>query len=163
MDSDISFGELLAQVTERCDHTPFSNPSQQPKTNQSTHMEEDLAEATQASSSKEGKDKFILVGLHTCGDLAPTMLQVFAKSEQIVALASVGCCYMKLTTSSSPQEEHCHLAKLTPRDHRFEGYPMSNFLKTSPRHFLSYEARELSCHSIDSYREKLLGTVYESC
>ena len=45
-------------------------------------------------------DKFILVGLHTCGDLGPTMLRVFSQCDQMVGLASVGCCYMKLTCPS---------------------------------------------------------------
>ena len=41
--------------------------------------------------------QFILVGLHTCGDLGPTMLRVFSHCDQIVGLVSVGCCYMKVT------------------------------------------------------------------
>ena len=45
-------------------------------------------------------DKFILVGLHTCGDLGPTMFRVFSQCDQMVGLVSVGCCYMKLTCSS---------------------------------------------------------------
>ena len=45
-------------------------------------------------------EKFILVGLHTCGDLGPTMFRVFSQCDQMVGLASVGCCYMKLTCPS---------------------------------------------------------------
>ena len=42
-------------------------------------------------------EKYLLVGLHTCGDLAPTILRLFSQSQCIVGVVSVGCCYMKLT------------------------------------------------------------------
>ncbi|XP_041465367.1 protein RRNAD1-like [Lytechinus variegatus] len=47
-------------------------------------------------SEDRGSDAFVLAGLHTCGDLAPTMLQVFSKCPQARALTSVSCCYMKM-------------------------------------------------------------------
>ena len=47
----------------------------------------------------------VLVGLHTCGDLAATMLKVFAESEEVAGLVSVGCCYMKLTTEMAKEED----------------------------------------------------------
>jgi len=49
-------------------------------------------------------ERFILVGLHTCGDLGPTMLRVFSHCDQIVGLVSVGCCYMKVTCPTSSPE-----------------------------------------------------------
>lgn len=42
--------------------------------------------------------KFFMTGLHACGDLSATMLRVFANSSDISAIASVACCYMKLTS-----------------------------------------------------------------
>lgn len=39
----------------------------------------------------------ILIGLHTCGDLASTMLKVFRNTEAICGLVSVSCCYFKMT------------------------------------------------------------------
>ena len=64
-----------------------------------------LSSATQPTAEAGGvdpatHDKFILVGLHTCGDLGPTMFRVFSQCDQMVGLVSVGCCYMKLTCSS---------------------------------------------------------------
>ena len=41
--------------------------------------------------------EFCLVGLHACGDLTPTMLRVFCQCPTATALASVACCYMKLS------------------------------------------------------------------
>ena len=38
-----------------------------------------------------------------------------------------------------------------------EGYPMSQFLRKQCVHKLSYEAKELSCHSIAAYSKRLTG------
>lgn len=38
-----------------------------------------------------------MIGLHTCGDLASTMLRVFRRTPEIVGLVSVSCCYFRLT------------------------------------------------------------------
>ena len=38
-----------------------------------------------------------LLGLHTCGDLAPTLLRIFSTLPNCSGVVSVGCCYMKLT------------------------------------------------------------------
>lgn len=40
-----------------------------------------------------------------------------------------------------------------------EGYPMSQFLRRQCVHQLSYAAKELACHSIATYRDRLLGEV----
>ena len=84
--------------------------------------------------------RFILVGLHTCGDLAPTILRAFTQSGCVVGVASVGCCYMKLTDEGGG----------------VLGYPMSECGRRLGCG-LSYEAREVACHSNEMYREKLLG------
>ena len=86
--------------------------------------------------------RFILVGLHTCGDLAPTILRAFTQSGCVVGVASVGCCYMKLTDEGS----------------RVLGYPMSEYGRRLGCG-LSYEAREVACHSNEMYREKLQGMI----
>lgn len=35
----------------------------------------------------------MLIGLHTCGNLASTSMEVFAHSDQLKVLCNVGCCY----------------------------------------------------------------------
>lgn len=55
------------------------------------------------SDQPEPTRKYLLVGLHTCGDLAPTILRLFAKSDSVVGVVSVGCCYMKVTCLSCDQ------------------------------------------------------------
>jgi len=39
----------------------------------------------------------MLIGLHTCGDLAPSVLRAFAQLRNIKALCAVGCCYNLLS------------------------------------------------------------------
>lgn len=38
-----------------------------------------------------------LVGLHTCGDLGPTLIRNFAADPGIKFILAIGCCYMKLS------------------------------------------------------------------
>ncbi|XP_076101879.1 methyltransferase-like protein 25B [Mytilus galloprovincialis] len=86
--------------------------------------------------------RLLLTGLHACGDLTPTILRVFARCDDIRGVASVGCCYMKISTKESASED--------------AGYPMSKFVSELPDHQLTYEAREMACHSLDVYRQRLL-------
>lgn len=90
-------------------------------------------------------EQVLLVGLHTCGDLAPTMLRMFADCHHIAGLVSVGCCYMKLTCATEPHPS-------TPN-----GYPLSSKIGSFNGHSLSYEARELSCHALEAYRSRVLS------
>ena len=46
----------------------------------------------------DDSSKFVLTGLHACGDLTSTMIRVFVQCPEAVGLVSVGCCYMKLST-----------------------------------------------------------------
>ena len=150
--------------------------------------------------------QFILVGLHTCGDLGPTMLRVFSHCDQIVGLVSVGCCYMKVTCPPGVSEaslyqkscghstasllhapsksqmsmtgtgtgglsdedrtsetasgiEHSLLARTSSQVTSQEiGYPLSELVRSLPSHSLSYEAREVACHALEAFRERLQCT-----
>lgn len=97
----------------------------------------------------QSKDHNILIGLHTCGDLASTMFRTFNENDNIVGLVSVGCCYMKLSCDMPCNASH--------DSHRggYFGYPLSTFVNSIPKHDLSYEAREVACHSRDVYMKKL--------
>ena len=227
------------------------------------HSPPPLFSATQSTAEAGGIDpatneKFILVGLHTCGDLGPTMFRVLRQCDQMVGLVSVGCCYMKLTcppsglsrdgegpslqeacsqdmhvlerpqvtgpsgsegdngssvscggqgtdslhvpertqimgnsgdcdnsdvdlqllkletrvshdrcskTESSYVDPNCSLLaqavteKRLPAFQQNVGYPLSEFVRSLPSHGLSYEARELACHAIETYRERLQGNL----
>lgn len=53
----------------------------------------------QSSSGRDTDRRFLLTGLHACGDLTPTMLRVFTSCPDVQGVASVSCCYMKLSTA----------------------------------------------------------------
>ncbi|NXU65618.1 MET25 protein, partial [Horornis vulcanius] len=46
----------------------------------------------------------MMVGLHTCGDLAANTLRIFAAKPEIKAVCSVGCCYHLLSEQFENQE-----------------------------------------------------------
>lgn len=98
------------------------------------------------ASHKGHESRHIVVGLHTCGDLGATLMRVFRENEQIVGLVSVGCCYMKLSCNGDESSgTTC-------------AYPMSEFVSSLlPGSSLSYEAREVACHSIEVYSQRLEG------
>ncbi|KAG8439526.1 hypothetical protein GDO86_005649 [Hymenochirus boettgeri] len=68
-------------------------------------------------------EESVIVGLHTCGDLAPNTLRIFVTKPEIKAVCSVGCCYHLLTEElDMPEEENSFIAL---------GFPMSHLLKES--------------------------------
>ncbi|KAL5004892.1 hypothetical protein ScPMuIL_018348 [Solemya velum] len=108
------------------------------------HLKENTSQqnTSNISETNESMDSCLLMGLHACGDLTPTMLRVFTKSK-FRALASVSCCYMKMTCSKEDIQSD------TP------GYPMSQYSLGLTNHSLNYEAREMACHSADVYIQRL--------
>lgn len=46
----------------------------------------------------------MIVGLHTCGDLAANTLRIFTAKPEIKAVCSVGCCYHLLSEQFENQE-----------------------------------------------------------
>lgn len=46
----------------------------------------------------------MMVGLHTCGDLAANTLRIFTAKPEIKAVCSVGCCYHLLSEQFENQE-----------------------------------------------------------
>ncbi|KAG8005612.1 Methyltransferase-like protein 25, partial [Nibea albiflora] len=44
----------------------------------------------------------VMVGLHTCGDLAPSTLRMFVAKAELAAVCSVGCCYHLLSEEFDP-------------------------------------------------------------
>ena len=84
----------------------------------------------------------LVTGLHACGDLSPALLRHFTRSPAVAAVASVACCYMKLST-------HLESPGSLP------GYPLSAWVAGLPGHELSYRAREAACHALEEYAGRL--------
>ncbi|XP_022806355.1 methyltransferase-like protein 25 isoform X2 [Stylophora pistillata] len=64
-------------------------------------------------------DGMFIVGLHTCGDLAPTALRIFTSQSSVKLICIVGCCYHLVTQD---------LEGSIDSDNAL-GFPMSQFLK----------------------------------
>ncbi|KAI9487312.1 MAG: methyltransferase domain-containing protein [Benjaminiella poitrasii] len=89
---------------------------------------ENISQTLTKWSPDSTEDKrWLVTGLHTCGDLSPLIFNLFAKSEKVSCVVNVGCCYNSLTST---------------------GFPMSEYLKGKDDVIrLSSTARVLSCHS----------------
>ncbi|XP_001603138.1 protein RRNAD1 [Nasonia vitripennis] len=89
---------------------------------------------------------FGIVGLHPCGDLAASLLRLYANEESARFICIVGCCYMKLTLSETGAEI---------------GYPMSRHLRAMNENCrLSYAALEVACHAVEKHCDKLKTNNY---
>ncbi|KAM4861571.1 methyltransferase-like protein 25B isoform 2-T2 [Thomomys bottae] len=86
-------------------------------------------------STRHSGTRLLLTGLHACGDLSVALLRHFCCCPEVVALASVGCCYMKLSAPG--------------------GYPLSQWVAGLPGYELPYRLREGACHALEEYAERL--------
>lgn len=97
--------------------------------------------------------KFGIIGLHPCGDLASLLTKFFLQSNEAKFLNLVGCCYFKITTSNDSNDNNLN-----------KGYPLSEYLMnfSEPKwHNLTFEAREVACHAIEVYADRLSTKNYE--
>ncbi|XP_068397141.1 methyltransferase-like protein 25B isoform X3 [Eschrichtius robustus] len=86
-------------------------------------------------NSPQSEARLLLTGLHACGDLSVALLRHFSCCPEVAALASVGCCYMKLSDPG--------------------GYPLSQWVAGLPGRELPYRLREGACHALEEYAERL--------
>ncbi|XP_068144821.1 probable methyltransferase-like protein 25 [Drosophila tropicalis] len=87
-----------------------------------------------------------LTGLHTCGNLAATCLQVFHSQSQCQILCNIGCCYHLLKETFSQQE---FFGNKSVMDLQTDcGFPLSRYLQN--RQFrMGRNARMLAAQSIE--------------
>ncbi|NWR76193.1 MET25 protein, partial [Centropus unirufus] len=69
----------------------------------------------------------MMVGLHTCGDLAANTLRIFTAKPEIKAVCSVGCCYHLLSEQFENQE--VFFLHFTDCPEEVWGFPMCQYLK----------------------------------
>ena len=95
----------------------------------------------------------VIVGLHTCGDLGPTLLRLFAEQPFVRGVVSVACCYMHMTEDSDDEF-------VVPPPAGRLGYPLSHVVADRlPDARLGWKLREMACHSLDAYEVRWrLGT-----
>ncbi|XP_040211127.1 protein RRNAD1 isoform X1 [Rana temporaria] len=124
------------------------------KTTRENEAAEPSAGSCHVVSESRVDRRFLLTGLHACGDLSVAMLRHFARCPGVAGITSVACCYMKLTTLEVPQPPGVLSAD---SDIREFGYPMSSWVSRLSGHKLSYKSREVACHAIEDYIARLKG------
>ncbi|XP_008070827.1 methyltransferase-like protein 25 [Carlito syrichta] len=82
----------------------------------------------------------LMVGLHTCGDLAPNTLRIFTSKAEIKGVCSVGCCYHLLSEEFENQHKECTQEKW--------GFPMCHYLKEE-RWCCGRNARMSACLALE--------------
>ncbi|CEP18406.1 hypothetical protein [Parasitella parasitica] len=104
---------------------------------------------TKWSDNNAQDEKWLLTGLHTCGDLASMMLRLFTSSSEITCFVNVGCCYHFLTEKGSSVEEDNTV-----------GFPLSSAVRKTGFK-LGPTAKMLSCQAparwIDQQEETLIA------
>ncbi|XP_031204664.1 methyltransferase-like protein 25 isoform X2 [Mastomys coucha] len=88
----------------------------------------------------EDLEDCLMVGLHTCGDLAPNTLRIFASKAEVKGVCSVGCCYHLL--SEEFENQHKGYAKEN------WGFPMCHYLKEE-RWCCGRNARMSACLALE--------------
>ncbi|CAL8318418.1 unnamed protein product [Lota lota] len=81
----------------------------------------------------------VMVGLHTCGDLAPSTLRMFVAKRELASVCSVGCCYHLLTEEFDPA---------APPPGGVFGFPMSAYLREQSW-FCGRNARMSACLALE--------------
>lgn len=85
-----------------------------------------------------------IVGLHTCGNLASTSIQLFANSKECHFLCNVGCCYHMLDEAFEVNS----MGEGSP----YPGFPLSQQLQ-SKRFVLGRNARMVSQQPLERYAQ----------
>lgn len=96
---------------------------------------ENIAQVLARWSPDSSEDKrWLVTGLHTCGDLSPMIFNLFTESKEVSCVVNVGCCYNALTK---------------------DGFPMSQYLKAKDDLIhVGSTAKVLSCHSPSRWLEE---------
>ncbi|XP_071358617.1 probable methyltransferase-like protein 25 [Trachinotus anak] len=82
----------------------------------------------------------VMVGLHTCGDLAPSTLRMFVAKPELAAVCSVGCCYHLLSEEFDHAQQECL--------HGVCGFPLSQYLRDRSW-FCGRNARMSACLALE--------------
>ncbi|XP_041637315.1 methyltransferase-like protein 25 [Cheilinus undulatus] len=82
----------------------------------------------------------VVVGLHTCGDLAPSTLRMFVAKAELAAVCGVGCCYHLLSEEFDPARQECVSSVC--------GFPLSQYLRHQSW-FCGRNARMSACLALE--------------
>ena len=97
--------------------------------------------------SEFNNDRLGLIGLHTCGNLAPNSIKLWLSNDSMKFICNVGCCYHHLDEEfyRSPYLKKDQESNITPT------FPLSSKLK-SLRYKLGRSARMIAAQPMDRLR-----------
>ncbi|CAB4427603.1 unnamed protein product [Rhizophagus irregularis] len=85
-------------------------------------------------------NNFLICGLHSCGELSSTMLDLFIKNEEIKCVVNVGCCYHLLHENENSKQEDS-------KDEDIKcSFPLSKFFKEK-NFYMGLTIRHLACQA----------------
>lgn len=89
----VKLDHQLEEACKRLEVTNISTPKHITVT-----LSPDTDNLKELIDSKTSKTSSIgLIGLHTCGDLGPTLVRNFVIEPEIKFILAIGCCYMKMS------------------------------------------------------------------
>lgn len=106
----------------------------------------DFKECIAESFPEEAASDICLVGLHTCGNLAPNSIKQFVRNENIRLLCNVGCCYHLIFEEFEDDFFNDEVRSIEALDE--PGFPMSNYLRAK-NYKLGRNARMLAAQCFE--------------
>ena len=111
----------------------------------------ELIEASDLTNKDNNDGRFSIIGLHTCGNLAPHSMRLFLTNDSAKYLLNVGCCYHLL-------DEEFYRNPFSTEAENDEGnksasFPLSKFLK-GKKFALGRNARMLAAQSLERMAEQ---------
>jgi hypothetical protein len=133
---------------------------------QSTTELNDLID-THNIKSKNGNNSYALIGLHSCGNLSNSIVNLYLNKNNSTnskesnnqispcLLCNVACCYNLLNEKYSLDDEYLNDLKHTNiKIDDNSKFPMSSYLNHK-KYYLNFNVRMLACHSLDSSLNEL--------
>ncbi len=128
----------------------------------------ELNDLIRSQLNQEGKncaveiedETFGLVGLHSCGNLSNSIINLYLNKHQTSTsnnrlLCNVACCYNLLNEKyANDLECYIDVKKTNVKIDDSSKFPMSELLNTK-NYSLNFNARSLACHSLDRCLETL--------
>ena len=84
----------------------------------------------------------------------PVVAMAASNEKQTVSFEATDLPLAGVSSDGTSSEE-------SPLPSAILGYPMSRHVTSLPNHQLSYEAREVACHSVENYRDRLKSVWYD--
>jgi hypothetical protein len=146
------------------DPTKFQTFSQfiQSSTELNDLIREKLSSETQSTDEYDFDGHFALIGLHSCGNLSNSIVNLYLNTKQGPEtrpeklncsnnrlLCNVACCYNLLNEKySADVESYIDVKKTNVKIGDQSKFPMSEYLNER-RYAINFNARSLACHSLD--------------